>query len=199
MQDIFVKRSAGAYGSITVPSAVLVTDTVCEIFCIGTVTFTTLTDSLERSNANYGHRATGTITITSTGPAADETFVVNGLTYTFKVAAADNTEVTINTDPTAQAVLIAAAISSRDPLVTATNVAGVVTIEAIVRGTAGNAYTLTESAANTAVSGAGTFTGGKAVLAASSQSYPAGTVIKGNFTAINLAGGAARLTFKGPE
>ncbi len=110
------------------------------------------------TGAVTGVKATGTITYTGL-PAADETVTVNSIVYTFKAAAALATEITIGADATETASNTAAAITANDPLVDAVNVAGVVTISAAATGEYGNAYTLAESAANTAVSGA-TLTGG---------------------------------------
>lgn len=115
-------------------------------------------------------KASGTITV-SGNPVADETFVVNGVTYTWKAAPTSRTEVKITTgDNTVMAAAIRDAINwyERDrytgkpsaPAVVATAAAGVVTVTAVVDGAAGNAITLTESCTNVAVNGAGTLTTG---------------------------------------
>lgn len=121
-------------------------------------------------------KASGTITI-SGNPVADETFVVNGVTYTFKATPAAKNHVKITAgDNTAMATAAAAAINAyearyearlngdgnRAPSVVATSALGVVTVTAIAEGTTGNALTLTENATNVAVSGAGTLAGGSA-------------------------------------
>ena len=105
--------------------------------------------------------ATGTLTITSTGPAADETFAIDGTTFTFKVSASSATEVTISTTPATQAANIVSKVNAQMTTVTAANVLGVVTFTAVTRGTAGNSIALAESAANVAKS-ATTLLGGTA-------------------------------------
>jgi hypothetical protein len=109
-----------------------------------------------------GVAATGTVTVTSTGPDADDTLDIAGEQFTFKVASGGADEITINATPATQAGLIADAINAFPALagiVTASATAGVVTVSAASIGTAGNAITLAESAANVAVSGA-TLAGG---------------------------------------
>jgi len=105
-----------------------------------------------------GVAATGTITFTGL-PVADETITVRGVVYTFKAAAVSATEITIGGTVTDTAANTVSKIVANDPLLDAANVAGVVTISASDTGEYGNAYTLAESATNTAVSGA-TLTGG---------------------------------------
>lgn len=104
-------------------------------------------------------QASGTVTFTGT-PVADETMTVGAQTFTFKATRSTTGEVTISADNTEQAENLVAAITADLTTVTATNLAGVVTIEAVAAGTAGNALTLTESATGTAVSGSGTLEGG---------------------------------------
>jgi len=105
-----------------------------------------------------GVKATGTITFTGL-PVANETVTINGTVYTFKAAAATATEITIGADATATAANTASKIDTNETIVDAVNVLGVVTISAADTGEYGNAYTLAESATNTAVSGA-TLSGG---------------------------------------
>ena len=226
------KQEYGEAGNISLASASgLIAGDFCEIRCIGSTTFTVLTDTLEKGSAEYGNHATGTATLTG-NPSVNDTLVVRGVTYTFKAEAASAVQITIGADGTetaaniaaavdandslvgtsvaavaqasgtmtftglptadevvevnsieytfkAEAVLateiaigvdvattaaaVAAAVAANDPLVTATSDAGVATFTAVVLGNAGNAYTLTETATNTAVSGA-TFTGGSDVI-----------------------------------
>lgn len=115
-------------------------------------------------------RATGTITV-SGNPVNDETFVVNGKTYTFKTTPTLVEHVKIVAgDNNAMAANIKNAINAwegrrlttkwRTPDVVATVATNVVTVKARLEGAAGNAFTLTEAATNVAVSGAGTLTGG---------------------------------------
>jgi hypothetical protein len=116
-------------------------------------------------------RATGTITFTGL-PVAAETVTVNGQVYTFRAAVAVANDVLIGVDGSATASNLSAAINAgagsgtaygtgtvANAGVTASVVAGVVTVSARVPGTGGNAITLAESATNVAVSGA-TLTGG---------------------------------------
>lgn len=105
-----------------------------------------------------GVAATGTITFTG-APVANETITVRGVVYTFKAAAVSATEITIGGTVTDTAANTVSKIVANDTLLDAANVAGVVTISASNTGEYGNAYTLAESATNTAVSGA-TLTGG---------------------------------------
>lgn len=100
-----------------------------------------------------GVKATGTITFTGL-PVANETITVNGAVYTFKASAATATEITIGADATETASNTASKIDANQSIVDAVNVLGVVTISAANTGEYGNAYTLAESASNTAVSAA---------------------------------------------
>lgn len=105
-----------------------------------------------------GVKASGTITFTGI-PVADETITVRGVTYTFKATSTSATEITIGADATETAENTVSIIDANDALVDVINVAGVVTVSASATGEYGNAYTLAESATNTAVSNA-TLTGG---------------------------------------
>lgn len=117
--------------------------------------------------------ATGTITITSTGPIEGDTIQVSGQIYTFKAVPTDPYDVDISATPTTQASNLAAAINAgagagtaygtgtdANPDASASPSAGVITVTSLVTGTGGNSVVLVESATNVAVSGAGTLTGG---------------------------------------
>lgn len=100
-----------------------------------------------------GVKATGTVTFSGL-PVATETITVNAIVYTFVVASASATQITIGADATGTASNAASIITANDAAVDASNVAGVLTITAAETGEYGNAITLAESATNTAVSGA---------------------------------------------
>ena len=107
--------------------------------------------------------ATGTLTVTSTGPVNGETFVVAGVTFTAETSGATGNQFNISSSPTTVAKNIATAVNasaSTAGLVTATSALGVVTFTSAVPGSIGNFLTLTESLTNAAVSGAGTLTNG---------------------------------------
>jgi hypothetical protein len=200
MSATYEKNQYGLAGNISIASASgAITGDFCEILCIGSTTFTALTDALERTSAAYGKKASGTITFTGL-PVADETIEVNGITYIFKVSAENPDDITIGASATATATNAAAAINAYDAGadVIVTSVAGVVTVTAASGGAGGNSITLAEAASNTAVSGAGTLTGGTNLVAASSLTYASGTVLRGKFTTVHLAGGNARLTVSAP-
>lgn len=112
-------------------------------------------------------RAVGTVTLATA--VAGNTATVNGLTYTGVVGVPANyTQFSVDTSDTAAATSLAAAINSREMngnyAVTATSSLGVVTVQAVADGTAGNAITLAKVGAPVTVSGAtlagGTATGG---------------------------------------
>lgn len=115
--------------------------------------------------------ATATITISATGPANNETLTINGRVYTFKTALSSGPtvadEILIHATPATQAAYINAAINNAagegttystgtvvHEDVRSTVSSGVVTVIARDAGDEGNAITLAEAAANTAVSAA---------------------------------------------
>lgn len=105
-------------------------------------------------------QATGTITLSSTGPVDTDTIVVNDIEYTFVTSASAPTEIEIGGDNDETAENIASVINANDTVhVAAVAIAAVVTISAVEPGTAGNSITLTEDATNVAVSGSGTLSG----------------------------------------
>lgn len=120
-----------------------------------------------------GTVATGTITIT-TNPSANDTIIVNGVTFTFKAAAALATEVTIGANAAATAANLAAVLNaSNEPGVAAATysvAAAVVTVKygnVVIYGTAGmkaaegNAFTLNAGTAGVKVTMSGaTLSGG---------------------------------------
>ena len=111
-------------------------------------------------------RATATITLS--GVAAGQTVTVAGMVYTAVTGtAADSSKFSIDgatdaLDATALAAAINAREAGRDTAqVVATANGAVVTVKALVDGTAGNALTLVKNGAGITVSGA-TFSGGTA-------------------------------------
>lgn len=100
-------------------------------------------------------QATGTLTVSSTGPLNNETAVVAGTTITAKTSGAvpANGEFNINATAATVATGIALAINSVAALVgvvTASANLGVVTITSSVPGLLGNGLTLTEAMTNVA-------------------------------------------------
>lgn len=111
-----------------------------------------------------GVKASGTLTFASA--VANDTFVVNGVTFTIKTSPVTGvyTDVGVGTSDTNQAVKAAAAINAffgdTDNSVTATSALGVVTITATSSGTGPNSYTTVGGARITA--GAATLANGTA-------------------------------------
>ncbi len=123
--------------------------------------------------ANYtisNTKATGTLTCATV--VANNTCVVNGVTYTAKAAPTLPTEFLIGANNTLTAANLAATINAyengwtgdrfRTAAVVATSSVAVVTITSVADGTAGNAITLTGTVTVLAASGAGTLAGGTA-------------------------------------
>jgi hypothetical protein len=110
-------------------------------------------------------------TLTAAAVAADDSCVVNGVTYTFKAAPTlPNHVLRTAGDNTANALALANAINAYEsrytgsetnvPEVIATADAAVVTVTAIVDGAAGNAIVLTGTPTRLAASGSGTLENG---------------------------------------
>lgn len=141
---------------------------------------------------NVGVRASGTVTLTSTGGAVNDTVSLNGVALTAKqhnatatatcASVADNDTITVagtvltakttattavqwtrgGTD-TADAAALVVCINANCTTVQATSAAGVVTIRAVTAGTAGNSITLVSSnGTRLAVTGSGTLANGAA-------------------------------------
>ncbi len=113
-----------------------------------------------------GVAATGTVTFVTAPAITDDKVTVNGVDFIFKTTPTASNHMAIGATITIAAQNLVAAINaSINPLVsqvTASNVAGVVTITADDKGVAGNAITLAKlfvTPANCTVSGA-TLTGG---------------------------------------
>lgn len=101
-----------------------------------------------------GRVGVATATLTFTGvPVAAEAFVLNGVTFTARASGASGNEFNIGGTVTATANNVVAAVNGSASvgvagLITASNVAGVVTFTADTPGAAGNALTLTEALTN---------------------------------------------------
>jgi hypothetical protein len=110
-------------------------------------------------------RATGTIVLTGL-PLNNDTVTVNGTVVTWKTSGATGNQVNIaGTGALSATALYTFLAASADVNIAALsysdNTTGTITCTAKVWGTAGNAYTLTESSSNLTVSG-GNLTGGTA-------------------------------------
>jgi hypothetical protein len=120
--------------------------------------------------------ASGTITFSDTG-AADDTILINGVTFTAKASGATGNEWNVGASATLSAQAFKAAVNASASAlvsqhVTASGSAAVITITAIQKGVSGNAITIAEgvdSSSDMAVSGA-RLTGG-ANATANSVSY----------------------------
>jgi hypothetical protein len=94
--------------------------------------------------------ASGTITLDDLPSAGDEVSI-GGVLYTFAVAVVDPYDVLIGADDDATAANLAASINGdvlgtpANPLVSASAALNVVTVTALIKGTAGNAIALTEA------------------------------------------------------
>lgn len=112
-----------------------------------------------------GVKAAGSITV-ATNPTANDTVVVNGVTFTFVAAPAAITDVKIgaNALATAATLLLQLQFSTNPAVATATfaadaSVAGKINVSFRKSGTAGNAFTLVKTGTAVTVSAA-TLTGG---------------------------------------
>lgn len=117
-------------------------------------------------NPSYGVQASGTITL-SGQPSNGDTVVIKGTTVTFVTGTPTGNQVQISvvddlhTAASLQAFLQASSDTNLSALTYGT-IGLVTTMTARVYGTGGNAYTLTKSGTNIAVSGSGTLAGGVA-------------------------------------
>jgi hypothetical protein len=121
--------------------------------------------------------ASGTITFSGT-PVADETLTIGGITFTAKASAgAPLGEFTLNANNTTCAANLVTRINAHTSLtgvVTAANVAGVVTVSAVTPGKWGNLIPLTESMTGCAV-GAASLAGGSGTVQSAVTAYEYGT------------------------
>lgn len=104
-------------------------------------------------------KATGTLTLSSTGPLADETFVVNGSTYTFKATAdvvanghvAIGASIGLTGDKMAERINLVERESGTPEVIASSNGAGVVTITAVDEG-AGTGPVITDTGSTITIS-----------------------------------------------
>jgi hypothetical protein len=160
-----VVKTLGVAASATLTCAsVVITDTVV----VNGQTFTAIKQ-----------RATGTLTAVSA--VVGDVCVVGGITFTGVAGAtgvAKPTSFSIDTSDTAAAADLVTQINAHPSLsgiVTATSVAGVVTVRAVTSGTAGNSIVLTGTAVRLAASGSGVLAGGIAVANNQFDVSPGGT------------------------
>jgi hypothetical protein len=110
-----------------------------------------------------GVKATATVTFSVAAPVNNDAVTVNGVAFTFKTTPTGPNDMAVPASINAAATALAAAINDTDSgissLVVATAALGVVTLTAAAVGTYANAYTLTKTGTNIAVSGA-TFASG---------------------------------------
>lgn len=105
--------------------------------------------------ANTGPTAgTATLTVSAGGSSAAETMVLCGFTFTARASGATGNEFNVSATAATQAANMVAAFNASADItgkVVASNALGVITLTALVPGTAGNAFVVTESLTNVAV------------------------------------------------
>lgn len=159
--------------------------------------------------------ASGTVTFSVSAPVNNDVVTVDGVAFTFKTVPVGANDMAIPASINAAAAALAAAINAdvvTRAKVVASAALGVVTLTAVDYGTVPNAYTLTKTGTNIAVSGA-TLTGGvspskakvvvstgvsQSLLALSKQLVlrPKGTNGEDDFTVFKaMTGGAMNYTY----
>lgn len=110
----------------------------------------------EYGNTKIGVAAVGTITMAGVA-VADETFVIDDQTFTWKASRSGTGEVTIGADAAAAVTNIVTAVTADLVTVIATDGTGdTVVVTAATGGTAGNSIIFTENSTNMTVDGSGT-------------------------------------------
>jgi hypothetical protein len=184
LQGLTVTVVAGAAaGTAMAVPALRKEDTLCAALC--TVDAGGAASNDVANMTIQSTSATGTVTI-SGNPVEGETVTINGAVFTFRAVPTSVTDVKITAgNVTAMAAALAAAVNGYDTrllpngagyksaVLKATSAAGVVTINALVDGVAGNSIALAKAATNVSVSGA-TLTGGTATGGVKSTSNLAG-------------------------
>lgn len=107
---------------------------------------------LQSAGTQSAVAATATLTFTG-APTAGESFVLNGVTFTARASGATGDEFDIGGNVTTTAANVKAAVNASVTagvagVISADNVAGVVTFTAVTAGAAGNSLTLTEGLSN---------------------------------------------------
>lgn len=184
------KHHFGRAGSVAIAAGTETTGRFYSIHMLASCTFGTgrLVDELEKRNSPYGIRATGTITYSATGPANGQTINIGGTVYTYKTTPTAVTDIQRHDTPATVAdnTMIAVNSNPNNTMVTATAAGDVTTIIAVDGGTAGNAIPLVRvgTVAGTTLSAGGVLGGvvaGAAQIKAEAQTFPANTVIYGDF------------------
>jgi len=145
--------------------------------------------------------ASGTVVVGSDLPDAGDTLTVDGVTFTFRAAAAVSTEITIGATAAATATNIATAVNAHPttgPLVTAATSTNVVTVTADTAGAAGNtiALTTTASGSEIAVPSSGTLSGGADLGSLQTESVASFTIgLDGKLSLIGSAGTTRIIAF----
>ena len=177
LQGLTVTLATGALANTKIDvAAIRDEDTIITCLNNDAGTITDITSSMSIVDLH----ATGTLTLDTV--IATDACAVNGVTYTFQAGDATSYgQVKLGASDTLSAAALAAAINAYEnsidndysPDVVATSDAAVVTITAVVEGTAGNAITITAADATITPSGAtlagGTATGGVKSTGATDQ------------------------------
>jgi hypothetical protein len=144
-----------------------------------------------------GVAAQGTMTLSGGVPSADETFVIDTMTFTFKALRAVPGEVTIGADEAATVINIVDAITADNAMVGAADGAGdTVIITAETAGIGGNSIVFTENASNLTVNGTGTLgatrAGVNATVGSAREMYADANYLYYTNTAVSTAGNGWR-------
>lgn len=160
---VFTARASGATGDEFNITTANPTTTASAIATA--VNASTNADGIFTASAgsNAGNKAAGVLTLTGDA-SADETFVVNGVTFTAKASGATGNQfnIAVGDTTTTAANIVTAWNASATPgatVITATSALGVVTFESDVRGSVGNAITSVTTLSNSSFAAA-TFAGG---------------------------------------
>ena len=209
MKPSHERQFFGESGTVCVGSTSgTITGDFSEILCVGSTTFTTLTDTYTKTTAEYGNKATGTLAFSTGALTAGDTVTVAGQEFTAVAENATPTAIQFKIGTSyataaanAMAAINAHAATAAQVVVTSAVVAStvVLTVTAVARGTAGNDLTIAKSAANVAVLPVdGSLDGGTALAAMTGAALATGTILRGKFTAVAVSGGVARCTVSSP-